>query len=84
MSEILFFKSKSEIKKWFQKNHKKLNSQWFGLYKKQSQKQLVTAGDIKAEALCFGWSGIKVKAIDYFSYQIHYLKRKEKSTLFRF
>ncbi len=80
MSDVLFFKSKLEIKKWFQKNHKKSNMQWFGLYKKQSLKQVVTGADIKNEALCFGWAGIKIKAIDYFSYQIQYLKRKEKST----
>ncbi len=80
MSEPLFFKSKSEIKKWFQKNHKKLSEQWVGIYKKNSTEVLYSANDVNDTALCFGWTAIVVKSVDYYSYKMLYRKRKEKST----
>lgn len=80
MSDALFFKSKNEVKSWFQKNHRKLDQQWIGIFKKTSGAVVYTGADVAEVALCFGWTGVIIKSIDYFSYKLLYVKRKENST----
>jgi uncharacterized protein YdeI (YjbR/CyaY-like superfamily) len=75
----LFFKSKTEAVAWFKKNHLKKEQQWLGFFKKNSLKSLFSADDVKDLALCYGWTVVVVKSIDYFSYQMLFIKRKEKS-----
>jgi len=80
MQGTLFFKSKSEIQKWFKKNHKKLSEQWIGIYKKNANEILYSGSEVSDWALCFGWTAIVVKSVDYYSYKMLYRQRKEKST----
>lgn len=80
MSEPLFFKSKSELKKWFIKNHKKLNEQWIGIYKKNLTESIYTATDVHDLAFCYGWTAIILKSIDYGSYKMLFRRRKENSS----
>lgn len=75
----LFFKSKAEAATWFKKNHIKKEQQWLGFFKKTSLKSLFSAEDVKDLALCYGWTVVVIKSIDYFSYQMLFIKRKEKS-----
>lgn len=80
MSELIFLKSESEAQKWFKKNHLKLTQQWFGLNKKNPLRATIEASQLKDIALCFGWTGIIIKSIDYNSYRMLYMKRKAKNT----
>lgn len=75
----LFFKNKSEATAWFKKNHIKKEQQWMGFFKKNSLKSLFSAEDVKDLALCYGWTVVVIKSIDYFSYQMLFIKRKAKS-----
>jgi uncharacterized protein YdeI (YjbR/CyaY-like superfamily) len=78
-NEPLFFKNKNELTKWFVKNHKKADSQWMGLYKKTSPQAAISMHDISETALCFGWSGVVIKSIDFWSYQIKLCRRRKGS-----
>jgi hypothetical protein len=77
--EPLFFKSKAEAKAWFKKNHIKKEQQWMGFFKKNSLKSIFSAEDVKDLALCYGWTVVVIKGIDYFSYQMLFIKRKLNS-----
>lgn len=75
-----FFKSKKELRKWFEKNHKKLTEQWIGFYKTASGKESITWSESVDEAICFGWiDGIR-KSINDESYMIRFTPRKPSST----
>lgn len=80
MSDPIFFKSKPELKKWFAKNHKKLNEQWIGIYKKNLTESIYSAVDVHDLAFCYGWTAIIVKSIDYGSYKMLFRRRKENSS----
>ena len=80
MSDALFFKSKSELQKWFKKNHKKLSEQWIGIYKKNLTESAYSAVDVHDLAFCYGWTAIIVKSIDYSSYKMLFRRRKENSS----
>lgn len=74
-----FFKSKKDLRKWFEKNHNKLTEQWIGFYKTASGRQSITWSESVDEALCFGWiDGIR-KSIDEKSYMIRFTPRKPNS-----
>jgi len=75
----IFFKTKKDLRKWFEKNHNKLTEQWIGFYKTASGKQSITWSESVDEALCFGWiDGIR-KSIDEKSYMIRFTPRKPNS-----
>lgn len=80
MSDVIFFKSAQEIRPWFKKNHKKKTDVWFGFYKKASAQQVVSSEDVRTIAMCFGWSDIAIRSIDYHSYQVHFYLRKAGSS----
>src|SRR3989339_2228238 len=74
-----FFKTKKNLRKWFEKNHNKLSEQWIGFYKTSSGKESITWSESVDEALCFGWiDGIR-KSIDEDSYMIRFTPRKKGS-----
>jgi uncharacterized protein YdeI (YjbR/CyaY-like superfamily) len=84
--KIIFFTSQSELYKWLEKNHDKVQELWFGFYKKNSKptrpsgwKTGITYSEVLDEALCFGWiDGIR-KSIDEISYTIRFTPRKARS-----
>jgi uncharacterized protein YdeI (YjbR/CyaY-like superfamily) len=82
MSAILkttFFKTPSDLRKWFAANHASLAEIWVGFYKKDSGKPSITWPQSVDEALCFGWiDGIR-KSIDDLSYKIRFTPRKTRS-----
>ena len=80
MSDVLFFKSAQEIRPWFKKNHKKLTEKWLGFYKKASAQQLVSSEEVRSVAMCFGWSDISIRSLDYHSYKVHFYLRKKGSS----
>ena len=75
----LFFSTQKELRKWFEKNHKKEKELFVGYYKVSSGKPSVTWSQSVDEALCFGWiDGIR-KGIDEESYCIRFTPRNPKS-----
>lgn len=75
-----FFKTPSDLRKWFEVHHDSTPELWVGFYKKDSGKPSITWPQSVDEALCFGWiDGIR-KSIDDFSYKIRFTPRKARST----
>ena len=75
-----FFKTPSDLRKWFEAHHASAAEQWVGYYKKDSGKASITWPQSVDEALCFGWiDGIR-KSIDDASYMIRFTPRKSRST----
>jgi uncharacterized protein YdeI (YjbR/CyaY-like superfamily) len=74
-----FFKSPSDLRKWFERHHALEQELWVGYYKKDSDKPSITWPQSVDEALCFGWiDGIR-KSIDDLSYKIRFTPRKPRS-----
>jgi uncharacterized protein YdeI (YjbR/CyaY-like superfamily) len=79
MPKITFFKSQSDFRKWFVKNHDKAAELLAGFYKKSSGKPSITWPESVDEALCFGWiDGIR-RNIDDVSYSIRFTPRRRGS-----
>jgi uncharacterized protein YdeI (YjbR/CyaY-like superfamily) len=75
-----FFKTPSDLRKWFERHHVLEQELWVGYYKKDSGKPSITWPQSVDEALCFGWiDGIR-KSIDDLSYKIRFTPRKPRST----
>lgn len=79
MSDIIYFKNTKELRKWFEKNHDKLNEQWFGIYKKGSDKTGVTYMEAVEAALCYGWIDGLIKGINEKSYSQRFTPRRKGS-----
>jgi len=74
-----FFKTSSDLRKWFAANHASATELWVGYYKKDSGKPSVTYSESVDQALCFGWiDGVRY-GIDDVSYKIRFTPRKPKS-----
>ena len=77
--KIIYFASAIELRKWFEKNHKKEQELWVGYYKKGSVKPSLTWSESVDEALCFGWiDGIR-KSVDPERYMIRFTPRRPGS-----
>lgn len=74
-----FFKTQNDMRNWFEKNHKKLDEQWIGFYKKHTGKQSITWSESVDQAICFGWIDGLRKSIDDESYMIRFTPRKPDS-----
>jgi uncharacterized protein YdeI (YjbR/CyaY-like superfamily) len=77
--KIVFFPTQKDLRKWFEKNHKKEKELFAGYYKVSSGKPSITWSDSVDEALCFGWiDGIR-RNVDEESYCIRFTPRNPKS-----
>ena len=79
MSKPSFFKTQSELRKWFTKNHNKLTEVWIGFYNAKSGKTAATYKQALDEALCFGWIDGTRKNVNTESYTNRFTPRKAKS-----
>lgn len=78
--KIKFFKTPSDLRKWFEVHLASAPELWIGYYKKDSGRASITWPESVDEALCFGWiDGIR-KRIDDISYKIRFTPRKPRST----
>ena len=78
-SNVTFFKTPAEFRKWLAKNHATAVELWVGFYKKDSGKPSITWPESVDEALCVGWiDGIR-KNLDETSYTIRFTRRKAGS-----
>lgn len=75
----IFFKTQSELRKWFDKNHLSELELILGYYKKGTGKESVSWSESVDQALCFGWIDSVRKSIDVESYQIRFTPRKPNS-----
>lgn len=77
--KLIFFSTKSDFRKWLEKNYNKQDEIWVGFYKKATRKKSITWQESVDEALCFGWiDGIR-KSIDEESYKIRFTPRRKGS-----
>ena len=75
----IFFPTQKDLRKWFEKNHKKAKELFVGYYKVSSGKPSITWSQSVDEALCFGWiDGIR-RSVDEESYCIRFTPRNPKS-----
>jgi uncharacterized protein YdeI (YjbR/CyaY-like superfamily) len=75
-----FFKTQSDLRKWFAAHHASESELSVGFYKKHSGKPSITWPQSVDEALCFGWIDGVRKSIDDVSYKIRFTPRKARST----
>lgn len=77
--KVVFFPTQNDLRKWFEKNHKKEKELFVGYYKVSTGKLTVSWSQSVDEALCFGWiDGIR-KSIDEESYCNRFTPRKPTS-----
>lgn len=77
--KLVFFPTQKDLRKWFEKNHKKEKELIAGYYKVSSGKPSITWSQSVDEALCFGWiDGIR-RSVDEESYCIRFTPRNPKS-----
>lgn len=75
-----FFANTHELRTWFRKNHRRLEEQWVGYYKKGTGLPSVTWPESVDVALCFGWiDGIR-KRIDDQTYMVRFTPRRANSS----
>jgi uncharacterized protein YdeI (YjbR/CyaY-like superfamily) len=76
----VFFKSPSELRDWFRKNHATAKELIVGYYKKSTGQPSITWPESVTEALCFGWiDGIR-RSVDDQSYTIRFTPRRRGSS----
>lgn len=74
-----FFKSPTDLRKWFARNHATETELLVGYYKKDSGKESITWPESVDEALCVGWiDGIR-RRVDDLSYTIRFTPRRARS-----
>ncbi len=75
----IFFSKQTDLRKWFDNNHKTEKELLVGFYKKDSGIESITWPQSVDEALCFGWiDGIR-RSIDEVSYLIRFTPRNPRS-----
>ena len=79
MLGIKFFKTSSDLRKWFEVHHASAPELWVGYYKKDSGKPSISWPESVDEALCFGWIDGVRKSVDDVSYKIRFSPRKPRS-----
>ena len=78
-SNVTFFKTPADFRKWLEKHHATAQELWVGFHKKGSGKPSITWPESVDEALCVGWiDGIR-KSVDETSYTIRFTRRKPGS-----
>lgn len=77
--KVVFFRSASEMRRWFATNHASCQELWIGFYNKQSGRGGVTYREALDMALCYGWiDGVRRK-VDEASYTSRFTPRKARS-----
>ncbi len=76
---LIYFKDRSEWRKWLEENHNSSDGVWLIYYKKHTGKQRIPYDDAVEEALCFGWIDSTVKKIDEEKFSQKFTPRRDKS-----
>ncbi len=75
----LYLKTRSEWRKWLQKNHDKVGELWLIFYKKDTGRPSLGYDDAVEEALCYGWIDSLVRKLDDEKYVRKFTPRKINS-----
>ena len=78
-TEIRFFATPEDFRKWLKAHHENARELWVGFYKKGSGRPSITWPESVNEALCVGWIDGLRKTIDAESYRIRFTPRKTTS-----
>ena len=62
--ESVFFKERSEWRRWLQRNHDKSSEIWILTYKRHTGKKCLSYEDALEEAICYGWIDSRMRRID--------------------
>jgi len=62
--EYIHFKSREELRDWFQKFFDTSPGVWMVYYKKHTEKECIKYDEALEEALCFGWIDSLIKKMD--------------------
>ena len=73
------FKSRTEFRKWLEKNYDKQKELWILFYKVHTKKKSLRYAEAVEESLCFGWIDGIVKRIDDEKHAQRYTPRNPKS-----
>jgi uncharacterized protein YdeI (YjbR/CyaY-like superfamily) len=79
LTEIRFFASPQDFRKWLETHHGNTRELWVGFYRKGSGQPSITWPESVKEALCVGWIDGLRKTIDAESYKIRFTPRKVTS-----
>jgi uncharacterized protein YdeI (YjbR/CyaY-like superfamily) len=75
-TNVMYFRTPAELRKWFRANHATASELWVGFYKKDSGKPSITWPEAVDEALCVGWiDGIR-KSLGPDSYTNRFTPRR--------
>ncbi len=78
-TDVTYFRTPADLRKWFRANHAKVAELWIGFHKKDSGKPSITWPESVDEALCVGWiDGIR-KSLGPESYTIRFTPRRKSS-----
>ncbi len=78
-SDVTYFRTPADLRKWFGANHAKAAELWVGFHKRDSGKPSITWPESVDEALCVGWiDGIR-KSLGPESYTIRFTPRRKGS-----
>lgn len=75
----LYFRDRSEWRRWLEENGRSSEGIWMILYKKHSGKECIAYVEAVEEALCFGWIDGKIKRINDEYYIQSYTPRRQGS-----
>lgn len=71
--------SRTDWRKWLEKNHQSEQSVWLVYYKASTKNASLSWSDAVDEALCFGWIDSTKKTIDEERYMQYFSRRKPNS-----
>jgi uncharacterized protein YdeI (YjbR/CyaY-like superfamily) len=73
-------KSRSDWRKWLEKNHQSEKSVWLVIHHRKSPSKSVYYDEAIEEALCYGWVDSTARKRDDSSYCLFFAQRKPRST----
>lgn len=73
-------KSRTDWRKWLEKNHQSTQSVWLVYFRLSTKVTSVSWSEAVDEALCFGWIDSTKKSIDKERYMQYFSRRKPNST----
>jgi uncharacterized protein YdeI (YjbR/CyaY-like superfamily) len=79
ITKTLYVKTRSEWRKWLEKNHDKERDIWLIYYKIHTKKPRISYNDAVEEALCFGWIDSTAKTIDEDRFAQRFSVRRPRS-----
>lgn len=74
-------KTRSQWRKWLEKNYSKEPEVWLIYYRKNSGKPRISYNDAVEEALCYGWIDSTAKPVDDASWAQRFTPRRNNSKL---